>query len=170
MSEALETMIADALKSGRPFCKNCGAPEPCVCSRKPRVRKSPLTMENLRSRLSAKQIAALDARRDAGEIMHKINLVLSTCDPVPGTFEYFKRASEAFGSTDVPTLETVYLDLCTASGTTADGMKWAPHSEYKRKRGNFYAYCKLMERYMVWSAKGQARPTAKKSTPKKGKV
>jgi hypothetical protein len=126
----------------------------------------PLTMDNLQSRLTKAEKAALKRRAAAQEIMHKINLVLSTCDPVPGSFEFFKRASEAFGGFDVPTLTTVYLDLCTVSGTTADGMAWDPHSEYKRKRGNFYRYCKFMERYTVWAAKGQSRP--RKST-KKGK-
>lgn len=139
------------------------------------LKREPIThptLEELQAQRPKKERAALKAelarRVAAQEIMHKINLVLSTCDPVPGTFEYFKRASEAFGGFDVPTLTTVYLDLCTASGTNADGMEWAPQSEYKKKRGNFYAYCKLMERYVVWAAK-QSRPRVKKSTSKRGK-
>ena len=133
---------------------------------KPKKAIVPLTMDNLQSRLTAAEKSALKRRAAAQEIMHKINLVLSTCDPVPGSFQYFKRASEAFGGFDVPTLTTVYLDLCTASGTNADGMAWDPVIEYKRKRGNFYRYCKFMERYTVWAAK-QSRPRVKKSTAKK---
>jgi hypothetical protein len=140
------------------------------------VTREPITyptLEELHAAMPKKERAALKAelarKTAAQEVMHKINLVLSTCDPVPGSFEYFKRASVAFGGTDVPTLTTVYLDLCTASGTTADGMEWDPMSEYKAKRGNFYAYCKFMERYTVWAHKA-SRPTVKKSTKKKGKV
>ena len=134
--------------------------------KKSKPTKPPLTMDNLQSRLTAAEKSALKRRAAAGEIMSKINLVLSGCKPTPENFKFFKRASEAFGGIDVPTLTTVYHDLCVHTGTNGEG-SWDPVEDYKNKRGNFYRYCKFMERYQAWAAKGQSKP--RKSTPKRGK-
>ena len=148
--KALTRAVNRAMAEGAPELVN-EAPKKSTPKKKAIV---PLTMDNLRSRLTKAEIAALAEHAEAQAIVNKINLVLSTCAATPDYFKYVQRVSKAFGpigSVDVDELASIYADLTHATGVNPDGMTWKPYSD---KRGNFRAYSKFMERYVVWTAKG----------------